>query len=127
MQRLVKYIGMTLLLLVAMAGTVEQKYTESQEALPQGNVACYIHAEKAAAERTIAHLFAERLATPAFATVEFSGSNQHSSKSKSLPTIDRLNRCKPHPDDTYHIFHQQRTSCFHVIDYYIYTLGHILI
>lgn len=118
---------MTLLLLVAMAGTIEQEHTESQEALPQENVAYYIHAEKAAAEPTNAYLFAERLAIPAFATVEFSGSNQHSSKSKGLPTIDRLNRCKPHPDDVYHIPHHQRTTCFHVIDYYIYTLEHILI
>lgn len=118
---------MTLLLLVAMAWTTEQKSTEQPETLPQGNVACYIHAEKAAAERTIAHLFAERLATPIYVTGEFSESNQYSSKSKSLPTSERLNRCKPHPDDIYHIPHHQQATCFHVIDYYIYTLEHILI
>ena len=127
MQRLVKYICSVLLMVLAMNLANKQENTTWQEAMPQEHTSHYISAEQPVAERTIAHLFNERIAMPIHAAGEIPSYHPHHSKPKCLQTADRLNRhssCRMlgngfeyHPSPVY----------YHVIDYYIYTLEHILI
>ena len=106
--------------------TNKQENTGPHEAMPQICHICYLRAEQPAAERTIAHLYAEQIAVPIYASGEISGYHPHHSKPKCLHTTHKQNRFgtqaladkSVHPSVPIH---------HHVIDYYIYTLEHILI
>lgn len=116
-----------LLLMLATTMADRQETTEPQEATPQMRVACYTDAEQSDAARTIAHLFAERLAIPVYVTGDLPGYHPTHSKPKCLHQAYR---------DKWHDIRASFISGFashrspihqHAIDYYIYTLEHILI
>lgn len=122
-----KYICSVLLIVLAMTLADKQENTTWQESMPHNNISHYICAEQPAAERTIEHLFNERIAMPIYAAGEVPGYHPHHSKPKCLHSADRPNR-----HSSYRILgngfeHHQSPVYHHVIDYYIYTLEHILI
>ena len=126
-QRLVKFICSMLLLMLATTMAERQETTEPQEAMPKMHISCYTDAEQSATERTMAHLFAERLAVPAYAMEELSGYPPTYPKPKCLQGNLRMGYNTSHLHEGTGI-HSQRTPIFHhVIDYYIYTLEHILL
>ena len=126
MQRLVKYIGAILLMALVTMMASKQKDTTWQEAVPHEYTLHYSLTEKPASERTFADLCHEQLAIPANITGEVPGYQPYHSKPKCLHSIDRAKR-----HDTCSVFMsilaQYRSPIHHhVIDYYIYTLEHIL-
>ena len=126
-QRLVKYISSVLLVIVFTSLADKQEDTTWLEAMPQRYISQYISAEQSATERTIAHLFDERIAMPIHAIVEIPGYHPHHSKPKCLHIADKLNH-----NNSYMVWGKgfpqlQSPNYHHVIDYYIYTLEHILI
>ena len=127
MQRLVKYICSVLLAVLALTMADNQGYTTWQEAMPQGNALQCFQAEQPAAERTINHLFNERIAMPIHAAGEIPGYHPHHSKPKCLQTADRLNRFNSSVRIINGVAHHRSPIHHNVIDYYIYTLEHILI
>ena len=116
-----------LLLMLATTMADRQETTEPQEATPQMRVACYTDAEQSATARTIAHLFAERLAIPVYVTGDLPGYHPTHSKPKCLQGNLRTGYNSSHLHEGTD-FHLHRILVHHhVIDYYIYTLEHILI
>lgn len=107
--------------------TANQKNTTWQEVMPQEYISQIISAEQPTTEQTIAHLFDEQIAMPIHISGEVPGYHSHYLNSKCLHTASRLNR------NTSHLFlnngfeHHHSPIYNHVIDYYIYTLKHILI
>lgn len=116
-----------LLLMLATTMADRQETTEPQEAMPQMYISSYTDAEQSAAERTMAHLFAERLAVPAYATGELPGYHPTHSKPKCLQGNLRTGYNNPHLHEDTSLHSQRAPIYYHVIDYYIYTLEHILI
>ena len=124
-QRLVRHIHLTLLLVLSIMWLGQLEGTELQEATPQEHPFCTIDTEQPIAERTIAHLYLEQIAVPILITEELPGYHPHHSKPKCLHTNLQKN-LHTNSSDNQHSTHH--SPCFyHVIDYYIYTLGHILI
>lgn len=126
-QRLVQLICSTLLLVLATSMANKQEVTELPQAMPQVRVSCYTNAKQSTAERTMAHLYSERLATPIYTTGELPGYHPTHSKHKCLQNIlhpDRSSTLRANADGS---FHHRSPIYHHVIDYYIYTLEHILI
>ena len=116
-----------LLLMLATTIANRQENTESQEVIPQMRVSCYTDAEQSAAARTIDHLFDEYLAIPIYVTGELPGYHSTHSKPKCLQGNQRSGYNTLHPHESTGL-HPHRTPIHHhVIDYYIYTLEHILI
>lgn len=116
-----------LLLMLATTIANRQENTELQEVIPQMRVSCYTDAEQSAAARTMAHLFDEYLAIPIYVTGELPGYHPTHSKPKCLQGNQRSGYNNPPTHDDTRL-HTQRTPIYHhVIDYYIYTLEHILI
>ena len=116
-----------LLLMLATTIADRQENTESQEVIPQMRVSCYTDAEQSAAARTMAHLFDEYLAIPIYVTGELPGYHPTHSKPKCLQGNLRTGHNSSHLHEGTD-FHLHRTPIYHhVIDYYIYTLEHILI
>ena len=127
MQRLVKFICSTILLILAATMSGRQETTEPQEAMPQIRVSCYTDAEQSAAARTMAHLFDEYLAIPIYVTGELPGYHPTHSKPKCLPGNQRSGTNNPHAHPGTGLRTQRIPIHHHVIDYYIYTLEHILL
>ena len=126
-QRVVKFICSILLLMIVTTMADRQEATEPQEAMPQMRVSCYTDAEQSAVARTMAHLFAERMAIPVYVTGELPGYHPTHSKPKCLQGNLRTGYNSSHLHEGTS-FHPQRIPIhYHVIDYYIYTLEHILI
>ena len=117
------------MLLFMLATTIadRQENTESQEAIPQMRVSCYTDAEQSAAARTMAHLFDEYLAIPIYVTGELPGYHSTHSKPKCLQGNQRSVYNNPPTHDGTGLHTQRIPIYHHVIDYYIYTLEHILI
>ena len=116
-----------LLLMLATTIANRQENTESQETIPQMRVSCYTDTEQSAAARTMAHLFDEYLAIPIYVTGELPGYHPTHSKPKCLQGNQRSGYNNP-PTHNDTGLHTQRIPIYHhVIDYYIYTLEHILI
>ena len=123
---MVRLICSILLLVLATTFADKQEVTELPEAMPQVRCSHYTDAGQSTTERTLAHLYDERFAMPIYATGEFSGYHSTHSKHKCLQAVHRPDyQCTlrnhigthPHRPPVHH----------HVIDYYIYTLEHILI
>lgn len=110
-----------------MTGADYPENATCREVMPKGDVVSCIQAEQPAAERTIAHLYAERIAMPVHATGEMPGYHPNHSKSKCLPTSERPARYGTHPFFTSTVRTCPTPVQYHVIDYYIYGLEHILI
>ena len=125
--RLVIYMSAMLLMWLATTMANEQENTTWQEAMPHEYTAHCTLIQQETTERTIDHLYNEHLILPVYATGEVPGYHPHHSKPKCLHHADRS---KWH--DTLAIFinellHHRSTIHQHAIDYYIYTLEHILI
>lgn len=127
MQRLVKYICSVLLAVLVMTMTSNQEHTTWQEAMPQKYGTPYISAEQPTSERTIAHLLDEQIAISITAVGENPGYHPQHSKPKCLHTTDKQNRYVSYLILRKGTSHLQSPIYHHVIDYYIYTLEHILI
>ena len=126
MQRLVRFICSMFLFTLATIMANKQEPTELQEAIPQICMSCYTDAEQSTAERTMAHLYDEQIAIPLYSTGEFSSYHPTHSKPKCLQSAQRPNRnciLRSYIGP----YHHQTPTHPHVIDYYIYTLEHILI
>jgi hypothetical protein len=102
-----------------------QEEPVSNESMPQEQRIYAFVTERPLAERTITHLYSEQIAVPVLTAGELPGYHPHHSKPKCLHTHLQKNRYAISSDNQ-HILHH--SPCFyHVIDYYIYTLEHILI
>jgi hypothetical protein len=127
-QRLVKIICSMLLMILALTEANDiQKNTEPQEAMPQMPVVTYIHAKPSTSQDTMGHLFTTQWAVPIYLAGELPGYHPHHSKPKCLQSTHRQDYNCIHDAETIGIHHQRTTFHHHVIDYYIYTLEHILI
>lgn len=113
--------------MVALTWADKQENVTWKEPMPQSHALHYICAEQPAAERTIGNLFNERIAIPVPAVGETPGYHPCHSKPKCLHTTDRQNRFSPYRTTHNGIVHHHSPVHHHVIDYYIYTLEHILI
>ena len=125
--RLVIYMSAMLLMLIAITTANKQENTTWQEAMPHEYVAHATLIQQETTERTIDHLYNEHLILPVYATGEVPGYHPHHSKPKCLHQAYR---------DKWHDIRASFISGFashrspihqHAIDYYIYTLEHILI
>lgn len=116
-----------LLMMLALTSADKQENTTWQESMPQSHASYYIDTEQWAAERSIEHLLNERIAITAPAIGEIPGYHPHHSKPKCLQTTDRHNRLSPSQTTDIGMEHHHSPVYHHVIDYYIYTLEHILI
>ena len=105
----------------------QKESTESQEAIPQICYSCSIQAEQTITEKAIAHLYAERTAMPIYTLSEIPGLNPQHSKPKCLQATDKLGNNGVFPHIPCNSIRLYNTPHHHVIDYYIYTLEHILI
>lgn len=124
-QRLVKFIKLLFMLLLPAMWLGQLEETESQGTMPQERRICTLEAEQPVSERTMAHLYSERIAVPVFTTGELSSYHPHHSKPKCLHVNVQKNHGANTSDDLYTNYHSP--LFYHVIDYYIYTLEHILI
>ena len=125
--RLVIYMSAMLLMLLAKTTANEQENTTWQEAMPHQIVAHCTLNEQLTTERTIAHLYNEHLIIPVYITNEIPGYHPHHSKPKCLHHADRAKWHDARADFTSGLSHHRSTIHQHAIDYYIYTLEHILI
>ena len=124
-KRLVKYISLLFLLVLSIMQTGLQEEPILNEPMPQEQQIYTFVTERPFTERTIAHLYSELIAIPVMTAAELPGYHPHHSKPKCLHTHLQTNRYAISSDNQ-HILHH--SPCFyHVIDYYIYTLEHILI
>ena len=124
---LVKYISLILLMVFSTMWTDQLEYTEPQEAMPQLCHICYFRSEQPIAEKTITHLFSEQIAVPANALGESLGYHPHHSKPKCLYMNNRQHRYNALATSLDAPLRFSAPIHCHVIDYYIYTLEHILI
>lgn len=125
MKRLVKYISMLFLLLLSIMQAGLQEETISNESMLQEQRIYAFVTEQPITERTITHLYSEQIAVPVLTAGELPGYHPHHSKPKCLHTHLQKNRYVISSDNRHMLHH---SPCFyHVIDYYIYTLEHILI
>ena len=124
---LVKYISLVLLMVFSTMWMDEMEYTEPQEAMPPICHICYFRSEQPVAEKTIAHLYAEQIAVPIYSLGEVPGYHPHHSKPKCLYTNHKQNRYGTLTTSLEGSLHLSVPIHGHVIDYYIYTLEHILI
>lgn len=127
-QKLIKFVCSILLLFIATMGMNKHKYVELHAMMQQvQHTSSVILSEQSAAEKTIAHLYAEGLVTPVSIAGEWLEYHPAPSKSK-YHTTHRPNR---HGDsastEAIGTIHHHVPIPNHVIDYYIYTLEHILI
>ena len=125
MERLVKYISLLFLLVLSIMQTGLQEEPVSNEPIPQEQRIHAFVTERPFAERTITHLYSEQIAIPVLATGELPGYHPHHSKPKCLHINLQKNRHSISSDNQYTLHHSP--FFYHVIDYYIYTLEHILI
>jgi hypothetical protein len=102
-----------------------QEEPVSNEPIPQEQRIHALVTERPIAERTITHLYSEQIAVPILAAGELPGYHPHHSKPKCLHMNPHKNRHAISLDKRHTIHHSP--SFHHVIDYYIYTLEHILI
>ena len=124
-KRLVKYISLLFLLVLSIMQTGLQEEPILNEPMPQEQQIYTFVTERPFTERTIAHLYSEQIAIPVLTAGELPSYHPHHSKPKCLHTHLQKNRYAISSDNQ-HILHH--SPCFyHVIDYYIYTLEHILI
>ena len=114
---------------IVVTWTDKQGEAEPQEAMSQvRHVSSVIRTEQSAAERTIAHLYAEGVAMPVSVAGELPGYHPSHSKPKCLHAAHRSDRYgTSSSSENVGEVHPHTPTPHHVIDYYIYTLEHILI
>lgn len=116
-----------LLLVTAITLAEKQESTTWQQAVPPCHTSHFIHAEQPVAQRTLAHLYDERIVLPIHAACKTPGYHPHHSKPKCLHTADYLNRRSTQIIFTDTLTHHCNPIPFHAIDYYIFALEHIII
>lgn len=117
-----------MLLLVTVITLAErQEGTTWQEAVPPCHTSHFIRAEQPVAERTLAHLYDERIVLLLHAASEVPGYHPQHSKSKCLHMADRPKHHGTQNFFTGCIIEHGNPILFHAIDYYIYALEHIII
>lgn len=128
MPTLVKYICCMILMVCALgwAKPQEEKATP-YEAMPYETHTECIQAQESTIAKTIAHLSNEQTGIPVQAATKGPMTSTYSFKPKCLSTSIGNHRPDTHNNETYNIFHLPLRYHFHAIDYYIYTLEHILI
>ena len=126
-QNLGKYIGLILLMVFVKTWPDKQEITETHEAMPQTRCICTLQSEQSITERAIAHLFAEQIAIPYYISGEIPGYHPQHSKSTRVQTSNKHNRYGTQSILSDKSIHSSASIHYHVIDYYIYTLEHILI
>ena len=113
-------------MVLSIAWTSHREVTKLQNEMQQEEHVCsVIRSEYLTTQKTIAHLYTEQVAIPFSAVIELSGQHLFSSKSKSMQTNIQNNRHVRALD--YSTLYNHNPMPYHVIDYYIYTLEHILI
>ena len=114
---------------IVMTWTDKQGEAEPQEAMTRiRRISSVIRSEQSAAEKTITHLFAEGVAVPVSVAGELPGYHPSHSKSKCLHTAHRPDRYGTSSSaENIGEVHLHIPTPHHAIDYYIYTLEHILI
>ena len=125
--RLVIYMSAMLLMLLVTTTANEQENTTWQEAMPHQHVAHCTLNEQLATERTTNHLLNEHLVVPAYITVEVPGYHPHHSKPKCLHQAARTKWNDTRASFISGFANHHSPIHQHAIDYYIYTLEHILI
>ncbi len=126
-QNLGKYIGLIFLMVFAKTWIDKQEITEAPEAIPQAQHMCYLQSGHPITQRTLAHLYTEQIAIPVYALGEIPGFQPQQSKPTSSHTANKMNRNGMQTVPLDESTHSCAFIHHHVIDYYIYTLEHILI
>ena len=122
---LVKNIGLLFLLVLSIVWIGPKEKSGLQEVMPQEYRTCTFVSEQPITEKSIDHLSTEQMAIPVLTAGEVPGYHPQPSKTKCIHTHIQKNRHSISLDKQRIIHH---TPCFHhIIDYYIYTLEHILI
>ena len=125
--RLVIYMSAMFLMLLATTTANEQGNTTWQEAMPHEYVAHCSLIQQENTERPIDHLYIEHFIIPAYVISEVPGYHPHHSKPKCLHHADRSKWHDTHTASINGLLHHRSIIHQHAIDYYIYTLEHILI
>lgn len=128
MPTLVKYICCMILMACALgwAKPQEEKATP-HGAMPFGVYTECIQAEEPAAAKTMAHLYDERTAVPVQAVFKGPRTYTNCFKPKCLCTTTGSHCIDFRTYEVYDASHFSLQHYFYPIDYYIYTLEHILI
>lgn len=127
MSALFKHIWLVFLCLCMLIFTVQEtEETGPQNVEPQNECSDCIRAEQSAIDKTIAHLYAERLPVPVQAIAK---PFTHSEKSNKYKGVYHLisSICTDIQTGSIRFLSPPNRLEFHTIDYYIYTLEHILI
>lgn len=119
--------SMLICLCVLLLSAQKTKETELQNVVPQKQCSDCIRADQSAMDKTMAHLYAERSAIPVQALVQWSTHMGKSNKYKCLYGIVPSTLAGIRPMDYSSFLSPPHWSVPHAIDYYIYTLEHILI
>jgi len=127
MQGLVKFIYSVLFIIFVMTLAEKQESTTWQKAMPNEYIPHYSYTEHPQTENTIGHLCNEQIAIPIHIASEVSSYHPHHSKPKCLYTIEKQSRNSTHIILNHRIAFHRSSIHLHAIDYYIYTLEHILI
>lgn len=128
MPTLVKNICCMILMVCALgwAKPQEEKATPHR-AMPFGEYTECIQAEEPVAAKTMAHLYDKRTAVPAQAVFKGSRTFSYSFKPKCLCVTTSSHCLDFQAYEVYETSHFSLQHYFYPIDYYIYTLEHILI
>ena len=128
MSALLKHSGsMLICLCVFLLSAQKTEGTELKNVVPQRECSDCIRADQSAMDKTMAHLYAERSATPVQAPVQWSTHMGKSNKYKCLYGIVPSTLSDIRPMGSSSFLSPPHWSVPHAIDYYIYTLEHILI
>ena len=116
------------LMMVAFIGANNiQENTEPQKAMPLTHVSSYIDAKPAPSQNSTDNYVSTQWAIPITLPGELPGFHPNHSKPKCLQNIHRQDYHCVHFVHAIGCCHPQKNIHSHVIDYYIYTLEHILI
>ena len=128
MTTIVKYICCVLLTVCALGWAQRQeKPVTPRETVPQEVYTGCIQAKESAAAKTIAHLYTEQTAVPVQAAAKGPGNSTHHFKPKCLSAAIGSHRPNLRIYETGDASPLPLLPHFYTIDYYIYTLEHILI
>ncbi|MBQ8243142.1 MAG: hypothetical protein IJZ40_06705, partial [Bacteroidaceae bacterium] len=119
--------SMLICLCVFLLSAQKTEGTELKNVVPQRECSDCIRADQSAMDKTMAHLYAERSATPVQALLQWSTYMGKSNKNKCPYGIASSNLAGIRTMISPSFLSPPHWSVPHAIDYYIYTLEHILI
>ena len=115
------------LMFLATTTANKQENTTWQEAMPHEHITQYTLIQQQTTERAVNYLYNEHFTMPVYVTGEVPGYHPHNSKPKCLHHADRSKWHDTHASFTNELLRHRSIIHQHAIDYYIYTLEHILI